>query len=449
MRNSIDKNFYSTLYTVAIPIIIQYFIQNFVNLLDTLMVGQLGSFEIAAVALSNQIYFVLSLLLFGISSGGGVFVAQYWGKKDMTGVHKTFGIMISAVFVSASLFTLAAIIIPEKLLALYTQDKLVIEVGKDYLHIVAFSYIPMAFSLVLGITLRSSGKVKLPLVSAFIALIINTILNYILIFIFKRGVKGAALGTVSASLVEFVFIYGLVFIKKYPQAASLKKYFDFTHTDIALFIKIAIPVLINETFWGMGITVQNIIYAHVNTNALTSYNITTSIQELVWVLFIGIGNSAGVILGNCIGKGEIKKARLYAGKFIKIVIILAFLTGWIMILLGNLLPYLYNVDLAILKQSKKMLIIIMIIFPFHAFNVLVIVGILRSGGDTVYAAVMDLGGLWGIGIICGCIAAFIFHLEPWMIYIAFSLEDIFKLLLGVPRLKNGHWIRNVTIKNHH
>ena len=180
---TIDKKFYKTLFFVAVPITLQNLMQSMVNMLDSIMVGQLGSLEIAAVGLGNQIFFILNMILFFISSGGSIFIAQYWGKKDVANIRKTLGLMISFSLIISALFTVAALFFPKLLISFYSNDPKVIEVGGQYLRLVAISYPITAISFVVSQAFRSTEHVKLPMVATMISLVVNGIFNYLFIFI--------------------------------------------------------------------------------------------------------------------------------------------------------------------------------------------------------------------------------------------------------------------------
>ena len=190
------NGFYSSLFTIAIPISLQALLQNFVNMLDTVMIGRLGSVEIAAVGLGNQIFFILNMILFGITSGGGVFIAQFWGKKDLGGIRRSLGLMTLIAAFVAVVFTALGLFIPHQLIRIYSPDPEVVRVGGEYLRLACLSYIPTAISFSITLALRSTERVKLPLVCTSVSLLTNAGANYLLIFLAGLGVKGAAIATV-------------------------------------------------------------------------------------------------------------------------------------------------------------------------------------------------------------------------------------------------------------
>ncbi len=436
--------FYKTLFIIAIPIIVQNLLQSLVNIIDTIMIGRLGEVELAAVGLGNQIFFLLTLFLFGVGSGGSIFIAQYWGKKDITGIHKTVGITLSLALVSSLIFALIAIFFPAWLISLYSKDAEVINVGAEYLKIVALCYIPMGLSFAFSLALRSTEQVKLPLYATITSLITNIVFNYTFIFILGLGVKGAALATVIARMTEFIMIFVIAYKKRLPIVARISSYLAFTRTDLARYIKIAFPVIINEVLWSTGITMQNVIMARTSTEAIAAFNITGTISQLTWVFFIGVGNAAAIILGKKIGEGNEAGAKKDAHHFAWFMPAAACLIALLLIPISKMLPFFFEVSPKILEQASLMLMVLMCTYPVKSFNMCMIVGVCRSGGDTVYSAIVDSAYLWFMGLPFGAFVAFYLKLDPVFIYAAFMSEETLKAVTNFFRLKSGKWLNNVT-----
>lgn len=444
-----EKSFFKNLVIIAVPIILQNLMQSFINMLDTIMVGQLGATEIAAVGLGNQIFFILNMILFGISSGAAIFIAQYWGKKDIPAIRKFLGLALTLALGVAVLFTAAALIAPERLIALYTNDPAVIKSGGEYLRTVAISYPVTAVSFVFAQAFRSTEHVKLPMTATIISFAVNGVLNYIFIFgagpIPAMGVTGAALGTVFARLIEFVILVFTAYSRSYEAAGPLKQLRAYSGYDIRRYIKIALPVVINETLWGTGVTMQNSIFAHAGTDAIAAFNITGTISQLTWVFFIGVGNAAAIIIGKKIGAGNADEAYEYANTFAVLMPLLAIPIGIWLLPLSKTLPVFFKVEPHIITQASIMLLLLMCTYPFKSFNMCMIVGICRSGGDTVFAAACDVLFMWIIALPAGAVAALVLHASPWIVYICILSEDLFKSVAGFIRLRSKKWLHNVTV----
>ena len=439
-----SKGFYSSLVAIAIPISLQALLQNFVNMLDTIMIGRLGSVEIAAVGLGNQIFFILNMILFGITSGGGVFIAQFWGKKDLAGIRKSLGLMTLIAFVVSFIFTIVCLLIPNQLIRLYSPDPQVIKVGGSYLRLVCLSYVPTAISFSITLALRSTERVKLPLVCTSISLFTNLIANYLLIFVAGLGVKGAAIATVISRIIELVILATWSYSHKYEICGKLKELLGFNRYFIVKFLKIAFPVIINETFWGLGTSVYNAIFAHAGTNAFTAYSITGTISQLTWVFCMGFGNGIGVLIGKRIGEKKIEEAKTYAKRSMWFMPLIGAFVGVFLVPLSKLLPVFFNVDQEIIKTATAILMILIFVYPFNSFCMNWIVGVCRAGGDTVFSAVAEIVVLWCVAIPLGYVAAFVLHLPAPMIYLFFCSESIAKAIIGAIRVLSGKWLHEVT-----
>lgn len=438
---------FKSLFVIALPIILQNLMQSTVNMLDTLMVGQLGSVEIASVGLGNQIYMLLNMVLFGISSGGAIFIAQFWGKKEKSGIWKMEGVMFSFSMVIALIFTFASVFFPKFLIGLYSKDFQVIEIGARYLRIVAFSFPFFAMSFAFSMALRSTEHVKLPMVATMISLVLNAILNYLLIFGIgffpSLGIVGAAIATCISRIVECFILFIVAYSKKYEVASSVKNLFSFTFFEVRKFIKIAFPVIINEAIWGLGTSMNSLIMGRTSTEAISAFNITGTISQITWVFFIGVGNAAGIIIGKKIGEGNETEARKYANTLSWFMPLMAIFIGLLLIPISKFLPFMFNVEANILVQAKMMLMILMCCYPLNAFNMCWVVGICRAGGDTVFAAIIDVCFMWIIAIPLAACVAYFTNVQPYIIYICLLSEQIFKAIVGFYRIKSGKWLHNV------
>jgi putative MATE family efflux protein len=442
-----DRRFYSTMLKLAVPITIQQFVSSSTNLLDVLMIGQLGETAIAAMGLSNQIFFLLALFLFGISSGSAIFTAQYWGKGDLTNLRKVMGIGLTLAISVALFYTLVALLIPKTVLSIYTKDQAVIDLGSQYLQIVGFGYIVTAVSLTFMSVLRSTQNVRLPMVITIIALSTNIFLNYCFIlgnFGFPAmGVRGAAIGTLISRIFEFVLIVIFSYRKKTAAAAKLSE-LRYSFSFFIEVLKTSLPAAINEVFWSLGITTYYAVYARIGTEAVAAININATIENMTFVIFIGFANACAIMIGNQIGAGEEKDAYGYGARFLILSIIISIFMGLFVILLRPHILSLYNIEPISYDYAYRIQFIYAISLWIRASNLILFIGILRSGGDTRYALMVEMASIWLIGVPSALIGGFVLHWPVYYVYALVLSEEIVKLAIVVPRFISRKWIHNLT-----
>ncbi|NLN64882.1 MAG: MATE family efflux transporter [Clostridiaceae bacterium] len=445
-----DDVFYKNLFKITMPIALQNLMMSSINFVDTIMIGQLGETNIAAVALANQLFFLVALFLFGVGSGASVFVAQFWGKKDVKNIRKVLGLSIVCSVVISSLATLIIMIFPELILSLFTKDTEVIRISSSYLRIVCFSYIPTAISFCFATTLRSTGQPKLPMIASAVALTVNAVLNYILIFgklgMPAMGARGAAVATVIARFAETAMLLGAVYYFKLAPAASFRELSAFNRDFAAKFFRVVIPVVMNEALWSLGVTMYTVVYGRMGTNILASINISSAIEGIAFVLFRGMANACAVMVGNKIGEGDEQTAYIYSMRLAVLGPLLGVVVGLIVVLSSDLLLSFYNVTEQVYKNARTILTIFGFFMPLKIFNMINIVGILRSGGDTRFSLFLDTFGVWIIAVPLAFVGGLVYHLPVYIVYVLVNLEEIFKFSLGLKRFISKKWINNVTLQ---
>ncbi|MBM7871766.1 putative MATE family efflux protein [Clostridium pascui] len=445
----LDKKFYKTSLKLALPIATQNLILSSLNLVDTIMIGRLGETAIASVGLANQYFFLLNLLLFGVVSGSSIFTAQYWGNRDLPNIKRILGLCLCAGIFTSILFTLGGLVFPKQILSIFSKDIEVINLGSTYLKIAVLSYTITSITFAYSFVLRSTGNVKLPMFVSTIALGTNTILNYMFIFgnfgAPSLGVPGAALATLIARLVEVLLLLSIVYKTRSPIGGTIKEMLDLPSELIRKFFKVTTPVILNESVWALGATMYAVVYARMGTEVIASTNIVSTIERIALVIFWGFGNAAAVIIGNKIGSGNEDEAFMDAIRFITLNPILAMLAG-IVIFLGS--PFLlsaYNVSPIVHEYSRNILKVLSFCLWVKVFNYTNIVGILRSGGDTKYCLLLDVGGMWLVGVPLVCFAGLYLKLPIHYVYIFVYTEEVFKFLVGLPRIASKKWINNLVI----
>lgn len=446
------KGFWKKVAWIGIPVAIQNLINTILNMCDTLMLTSLGEEFISSVGLANKIFFVFNLLAFGCISGCGILTSQYYGKGDSKGINKSFGFSLILSVLSAVIFFVPAIICPNFLLGLFTKSSGLIEIGGSYLRIVAISYIFTAISMSITGLLKSVNKTRAPMFVTLGCVVINVGINYLLIF-GKLGfprleANGAAIGTVVARFIEVLalLIY-LIFTKK-DFVLKIKEMFMLDKIFIVETIKMSTPVIINEFSWGLGTTIYSVIYGHMDDNVVAAMTISSAFQDIAWAFLMGISNACAIIVGNELGANEFVSAKKTASRLLKTNVIISFIIG--VVLLSTMDLYIGFYD-NISDIVKSYIIYINIIFvcylPFKAFNLTNVCGILRSGGDTVFCMLLDICGVWLIGIPLGLITAFGLGKGIIIVFTTILSEEIVKLFVSFHRYKKYKWVRNITHMN--
>lgn len=441
------KDFFICLLTIAIPIIIQNLISSSLNLVDNIMIGKVGSTEIAAVGLANQFYFLCSLLIFGINSGCSIFISQFWGKRDEKNIKKVLGMCIILGGGASIIFSAAAIFIPKTIMSLYIKDVEVINLGASYLRIVGMSYIFTAISFSYSFGCRCVGQAKLPMITSGIAILCNTILNYI--FIFGKfgaptlGVKGAALATLIARLIELLLILYIIYSKQSVLSAKIK---DIIHIDKEFYFKILVtiaPVILNEFFWALGMTLYSVAYAKISKDAVAAVEISNTVKNIFMVASFGLANSCSVMIGNEIGASKEGNAMMVARRFIVITLLTGIILGLGIFISKDAILSLYNISTTTLKDARYILSLYSVILPINMFSSLFIVGIFRSGGDTKFSMCLEVGTVWLIGVPLAFLGATFMKLPVYLVVLLVAMELVVKILIAIPRFKSKRWIKNL------
>lgn len=439
-----DKKFLNTMLTLAIPIMLQNLVFASLNLVDGVMIGQLGDSAVAAVGVANQVFFLVSLLFFGIGSGTAIFAAQYWGRKDTARIHSVLGISLLLSISGALVFSLVAILFPVKVISIYSTDPAVISQGSIYLKIVAFSYVITAITNNFAFVLRSTENVKLPLLTSLVALSLNTIMNYALVLgnfgLPSLGVRGAAIATVISRLIEVILLLTIIYWKKLPIAARLPALINFKIIPLKKFFNTTVPVIATEIIWSFGITTYNIVYARIGTESIAAVNIAGTLDKIIFVIFIGLGHACAIMIGNQIGAGDNDRATSYAKNFLIVGAIGAALLGIFMYLFASPLLTLYKVSDVTINFTIKLIGLMAISLPVRSLNLILLIGILRAGGDTKIAFFIDAGSVWVVGVPMALIGAFVLGLPIHWVYLMVLADEVVKLVLGLIRYFSQRWI---------
>ncbi len=452
MKNIIfgDKIFYYKLITLAIPVIFQNLITSSLSMVDSIMVGKLGNEPVAAVGVANQYGLLVFLMYAAVHSGASIFIAQYWGKKDHESINKVVNIGAALGVGISLLFSIAGIFFPVKIVSIFNPDPLVIQLGSDFLRIISFSFIFASISFGVSVNLRSIGKSVMPMVVSGIALAINTLLNFLLIFGLwgfpAMGVRGAATATLIARIIEMIIfivlsqrVYDILRIR----VSILKKV---TAELFSRVVKTMVPVVLNEICWGVGFLVYSIAYGWISTEAFAAVQITNNITNLFLVAGFGLASASAIMVGHEVGAGDEKRARQYSWNFVSLCIMGGIILGIALYFIAPAVINLYEVTPDVIVTSIVILHINAFIIPIRLINIVAVVGILRGGGDAAFAFKAEGITMWFIGVPIAFIGAFLLRLDVQWVVLLVMAEELVKVTLAVTRLKSDKWIKNVVIE---
>ena len=446
--NNENKRFYKLLVSLCIPIIIQNLISTSVNIIDTVMISSLGEASVASIGVANQYFFLFNMTLSGLTGGAGLFISQFFGKNDSNNIKKVTGLNVLLGIILGLLFFIPAFIFPKFIIHFFSYDPEVVKLCIQYFSIIVFCYPLIAVSTVFSMGSRSVRNPKLGMICSAVALISNIILNYGLIFgnlgLPALGVRGAAIATVIARFIEFSLLIGYVYIvkKNYILKFNIANLKSIDKQFINTFFEKSTPILLNDSGWAIGTVLYSVAYAKAGTSAIAASQIATSTGNFFIMTAVCVAIGASIMLGNELGADNKEVAIDYAKKFSKIVFVVGTLFGLILILNIPVLLKMFSVSDSLAPDIIKIFAIMGLLMGLKSFNTLLIIGILRSGGDTKYSLFLELGCMWLVSLPL----TFIFAIKGAPIYILVLLtysEEIVKFIFGVPRALSKKWVANI------
>lgn len=442
-----DKTFFKTMFMLAIPITLQSFITSSLNFIDTMMVGSLQEAAISAVGLANQYMFIFTLCIMGINAGANVFMSQMWGKRDITGIKTYLGVDLTVGMVASCLFGALAFFRPDTIMEIMTPDSEVIELGIDYLRVVAVSCIFMNFTQAYSTALRSTEQTKLPLYGSLLGVALNIILNWI--FIFGKfgapvmGVAGAALATSLARLVEMLFIIGIVYMSKNKVAAKIKEMFNYKLSTLATYFKTSWSVIVNELIFSAGTAAYSVAYAKISTNASATMQISSTIINMFFIFLTGVGTAAAIMIGNRVGAGEEKRAKEYANHVAILAPFIGIVLGVIMWLFAPIVSGWFDIQPETYNAAVMVLRIMAVFMPLRSFNAIMIIGVFRGGADTTYSMLVQAVTIMCYSVPLAFIGAMLLKWPVHLVFLLVCTEEVIKMPFELWRLKTGRWMKNL------
>ena len=449
--NEDNKKFYKTLITLCIPIIIQNLLSNLINMVDTIMVGGLGEISVASIGIANQYFFLYNMALSGIIGGASLFIAQFYGKNDKLNIRKITGLSVISALMIGITFMIVALFSPKFIIYFFSKDLDVIKLATNYFSIIGFCYPIIAISNVFSMGSRSIRNPKLGMICSTISLFINIILNYVFIFgklgMPALGASGAAIATVIARIIELILLVSYIYFIKDDYELR------FTFKDIKLinkdllkaYISKTTPTFLNDTLWAFGTVLYAVAYSKAGTSAIAASQIASSTGNFFIVTAVCVAIGSSIMIGNELGADNIKKAIHYSKKFAILVTLVGAIFGLLLIISIPGLIKLFSVSDQLMPDIKKIFVIMGILMALKTFNTFIIIGVLRSGGDTKYALFLEMGCMWIVSLPLTFFAAY----KGLPIYILVGLtytEEVVKFIFGVPRAISKKWAQNL-VKN--
>lgn len=457
-----EKSFYRIIMRLVIPITLQNVMGILLNMCDTVMLGKLeGNSEeaITAANLANQPFFLYTLFIFGMISGAAVLISQYWGKGDVEAIRSISGIAFIGALSLGTVFTVVCYILAPQVIGIFSKSGNVIELGVAYLRIVLLSYIPAAVTALLCGVMKATEQVKIALISNGAAIIMNIILNYILIFgklgFPALGIRGAAIATLISRIAELITVLIYVIFMEKQIKLTLKNMFRIRKELVVDFLKFSTPVIANETLWGLGITIHSVILGNLGEEAYAAYSIINVVERICQLATMGFANAAAIIIGKEIGmmrhlsdEGEIMRAKDRVYNYAKTLLTVCTASSAVIAVIIFSLRYriisFFNISEYTKSVALNLIVIMLICVVMKAFNAPNIVGVIRGGGDTLTALLIDFIPMYALAIPLGILASHVFHLPFHWIYACLLSDEMFKVTLGVIRFRSRKWIKKIT-----
>lgn len=450
-----DKQFYKSVLAVAVPIMVQNGITNFVSLLDNIMVGQTGTEQMSGVAIANQLMFVFNICIFGAIAGAGIFSAQYFGCGDDKGVQNTFRLKIIICFVMTALGAIVLGAGGDKLIGLFLHEgsdqgdiATTLHYSKQYLQILMISMLPFAIEQAYSSTLRESGETVLPMKAGIVAVLVNLCLNYLLIFgkfgFPALGVQGAAIATVIARFIEMGIIIGWTHIHKEKNKFIVNVYKDIKIPShlVSKVLGKGTPLMLNELLWASGQAVLVQCYSVRGLSVVAALNISSTLTNIFNIVFIATGSTISIIIGQLLGAGKMKEAKETSGKLILFTEACCFLLGIILAFFSLFFPDIYNTHEEVKTLASSFILVSAIGLPIHAFmNSCYFM--LRSGGKTGITFLFDSVFVWVTSIPIAFFLSRYTQMSIVLIFFICQMADLIKCIIGVVLIKKGVWLQNI------
>ncbi len=437
---------------LALPIAMQQLLVSCAQLVDTAMVTRLGNIVVSSVGVSSRWIFLMNLFYFGISSGSAAMIAQFWGAKDKGNIKKSYGNALFFGLAVAIIFSCCMFFIPELMIRVFSNEQAVIETSAQYMKIVAFMGIFSAFNQITCTALRATERVNAPLFTSIAAVIVNTALNYILIYgklgFPAMGIRGAATATLISTAFQSLLLFIVLRTSKEIFNDPIKDFFKLNSAFIRRFSLVCLPVVFNEAMWAIGTNIYSMVFARQGSEAYAGYTIFSSIEQVAFVFFVGICHACSIMTGKTIGEGDEKGAYKLAKKFVIMTPIIGVVTGSVLALVREPLLSLLEIETqGAFDLASDLILLYCLWLPVRNIPYTLIVGTFRAGGDTKIGILYDCLSLYVLSVPVVIILGLVVKVDfIYLIMAMYLCEDIPKTIMSLLRFHSKKWIRNLTDK---
>lgn len=443
-----QDDFWKKLAPLAFPMAFQQLMQSLVSASDAVMLGLIDQSSLAAVSLATQIAFVVSLFIFGLTGGGSILAAQYWGKGSKDDVEQVFAIMLRPMALVGFLFTVTALTAPQLMMRVFTPDPLLIKLGSEYLRMVSLSYFLMCVAQSYLCILRNSGRAMIASVISSVGVVLNIALNALLIFGLlgfpEMGIRGAALATVITRIMELIWV---LWETGKPDRIKLRRRYLFGKCDLSRdYWNQSVVLTLNNLAWGLGITMGSVILGRLGSDAVAANSIASVMKNLINCFCMGLASGGAILVGNELGAGQLEKAKVYGGKVVKMALASGAVSCVILIVLTPLISQLAELTPQAKEYLRFMIVVCGVNMIGMSNNSAIISGIFSAGGDTRFGLICDVITLWVIVVPLSFLAAFVWELPLYVVYAFIYMDEIIKLPAVWKHYFKYKWVRNLTVK---
>ena len=444
LKTEENRVFFSKLAKFAPPVIFAELLSALVNIMDTVMIGRaMGSAEITAVALANQIFFVYVVIFWGIVGGCGVFIGQYFGKGEKENIPKVVGLGLTGAMIVCALFFVPSFFFPHVLIGLFSQSEYVIELGAGYLRTLSFSYFFVAITFTRNGCMRNTGQAKVPMITTSVALILNFVLNYVFIFVLDAPLYIIAVGTVIARGVELALQQIFIVKLNIPIRGTFKQYFSYTWSFVKEFVKVTSFIFLGLVTWSVGTAIYNVAYAHAGYEAQASIKIATSMLQLFQVFGISLGVATQIIMTQTLGSGDKRLAVAYSRKCFAFATSVSVIMTLLLMLFAPVIVWIFDPEPHIIHHVTMLTYVYALSMVLRTGNFVNLNGILRSGGDTKFHFFVDLISVWAIGIPMAFLGVVFLGLPIYWAVLLVHADELFKFIVSIVRVRSNKWARQL------